>query len=266
MAKKLDLSVIITTKNEATNLPRLLTSLQDQAFDRFETIVVDNYSTDETETIAKRFTSRVYTTGGERSRQRNFGARKARGKFLLFLDADMELPATVIAECMTKFRNHHLVALIIPETVRGKGFFTHIKRLEKELYLNEPTIEAPRAFLKQAFFKIGGYNGKLVAGEDWDLGLRIKKTGKIGRITTSLWHYETSLWRELKHKWYYARNIENYNRLNPDEFNRQRGWVRMFIFWKKRRLLLSQPLTSVELIIIKGIELLLYYLVQVIKI
>lgn len=263
MAKKLDLSVIISTKNEATNLPRLLTSLQDQAFDRFETIVVDNYSTDETETIAKHYTSHVYTAGDERSAQRNFGAQKARGKFLLFLDADMELPATVIAECMTKFRNHHVVALIIPETVRGKGFFTHIKRLEKELYLNEPTIEAPRVFLKQAFFKIGGYNGKLAAGEDWDLGQRIKNVGRVGRIATPLWHFETSFLRELKHKWYYARYIERYARLNTYTFHQQSGGARLALFWKKRHLLFSQPLAATGLFALKGIELLLYYVANV---
>lgn len=261
MEKRIDLSVIIATKNESHNLPRLLQSLKKQTFEDFETIVVDNFSTDRTTTIAKEFTSHVFSHGDERSAQRNFGAAKARGKYFLFLDADMELPQTIISEIVDGFKNKKAVALIIPETVPGHTFFMKVKRLEKKLYENEPTIEAPRAFLEDAFRKIKGYTEDLIAGEDWDIGNRIKKIGSIKRINTPLFHHETSFLRELKHKMYYAKHIHEYKKKHPSAFKKQSGYQRMQLFWKKRHLFLASPHVGISLVVLKSLEFLLYQVV-----
>src|SRR5690349_16355755 len=93
-------SLVVTTKNEAQVLERLLKSLKSQSYLDIEIIVVDNNSTDKTKEIALKYTNLVFSFGPERSSQRNFGAKKATGKYLLFLDADMELEKEVVAECV----------------------------------------------------------------------------------------------------------------------------------------------------------------------
>ena len=96
----LTVSVIVTTKNEADRLPACLESIKKQTYLNIELIVVDNNSRDKTKDIAKSFGARVFDKGPERSAQRNFGVSHAKGDYLLFLDADMELTPKVVEECV----------------------------------------------------------------------------------------------------------------------------------------------------------------------
>ncbi len=95
-------SVVITTKNEEKNIENCLRSIRSQTFKNIELIVVDNFSEDKTAEFAKKYTAKVYFKGNERSAQRNYGAKVASGKYLLYLDADMILSPNLIAECVEK--------------------------------------------------------------------------------------------------------------------------------------------------------------------
>lgn len=77
-------------KNESDCLPRCLKSVKDIVD---EIIIVDTGSTDETVKIAKEFGAQVIFTPwhGDFSRARNAGLNRARGTWILFLDADEEL-------------------------------------------------------------------------------------------------------------------------------------------------------------------------------
>src|SRR5688500_6010720 len=97
-------SVIITTRNEEQVIERLLTSVKAQTYPEIELLVVDNNSEDNTKKITQKYTSKVYDFGPERSAQRNYGASKAKGSYLLFLDADMKLEKDVISECVTAIK------------------------------------------------------------------------------------------------------------------------------------------------------------------
>ncbi len=80
------LSVIILSKNEEEDLKKTLDSV---AF-ADEVIVIDNLSTDDTAAVAEKHKAIVYKRKLENdfSRQRNFGLEKARGDWILFIDAD----------------------------------------------------------------------------------------------------------------------------------------------------------------------------------
>lgn len=93
------ISIIIPARNEAHHLPRLLTSLVRQRNARTEIIVVDDASRDETGAIATGLGAHVLTLT-EADRPAGWfgkpnaclhGSRAARGEWLLFLDADVEL-------------------------------------------------------------------------------------------------------------------------------------------------------------------------------
>src|SRR5687768_16831644 len=94
------ISIIITTKNEQAVIETLLSSIFLQTYKNIEVILVDNNSKDNTLKIPKKFDVKIYTIGPERSAQRNFGAKKSKGKYLLFLDADMELTSDVLNDCI----------------------------------------------------------------------------------------------------------------------------------------------------------------------
>ena len=93
-------SVIVTTKEEQQHLPDCLNSIQNQIYKNIEIIVVDNNSIDKTKEIAKTYTDNVYNKGPERSAQRNYGIKKAKGKYIIYLDADMRLQPNLIEECV----------------------------------------------------------------------------------------------------------------------------------------------------------------------
>ncbi len=90
-------SVIIPTYNRAELLPRALDSVRAQTFGDWEIVLVDDGSTDETETVAAKY-SRILGPRFVYYRQENQGASAARnrglnlsrGRFLAFLDSDDE--------------------------------------------------------------------------------------------------------------------------------------------------------------------------------
>ena len=220
-------STIVPTFNSAETIDKCLKSINDQKYLK-EIIVVDNFSTDQTVQIAKKFTRFVFKKGPERSAQRNFGAQKAKGEWLLFVDADMELTPKVIENALASASKNRLDAIIIPEKVRGGSFWAKCLALEKELYRDRPETWAARFFKKESFNKLGGYDENLIAGEDWDLHLR--STGarfRIGKIPNPIYNIEknTTLVKILKKKYYYAKNIKNYARKHPSTFLLQANFI-----------------------------------------
>jgi len=255
-------SVIIPTKDEEKNLPCLFQSLKKQTFQNFEIIIIDNYSQDETINIAKKYTKKIFTAGPERSAQRNLGAEKASGEFLLFADADMRFQPEVIKNCVSILEsNPKFSGVIIPEIGIGQGFWPKVKALEKRLYLGEKAIEAGRFFRRKAFFAVGGYKKNLIAGEDWDLSERIEnKVGPLCRINTAILHDESTLsfLKDLKKKYYYAKYIERYAKKHPKRFREKSGLRRLEIFFRHSHELLKDPIHAIGLIFLKSIQFTIY--------
>jgi glycosyltransferase involved in cell wall biosynthesis len=115
-----ELSVVIPAKNEAENLPTLLTSLSKQDYLHLaETriIVADAASTDGTQAIVESFSDRLNVQvieGGIPSVGRNRGARAADTEFVLFLDADVELrDTTLLRRAVQRMRSRRLHCLTV---------------------------------------------------------------------------------------------------------------------------------------------------------
>lgn len=86
-------SVIIPLYNREKRINRALESLKNQTFHDFETIIIDDASTDDSFKIASEFTLKnkiilKNKENKERCISRNNGIRSARGKFICFLDSD----------------------------------------------------------------------------------------------------------------------------------------------------------------------------------
>ncbi len=90
-------SIVIPALNEEKYLPLLLRDLTKQSLQDFEVIVIDGKSEDKTVQMAERFASKLkltILTSKERnvSLQRNMGGEKAKGNWIIFMDADNRLP------------------------------------------------------------------------------------------------------------------------------------------------------------------------------
>lgn len=254
-------SIIITTKNEEEVLERLLKSIKSQTFSRIEIIVVDNNSNDNTKKIAKKYTNNVFNKGPERSAQRNFGAKKAVGKYLLVLDADMELTPNVVSECVAEFEKHKKVgAVSIPETSITSTFWENVKAFERTFYNLEgdEVTDAARFFPKKIFDEVGGYDEKITGPEDWDLPERVKKAGyKIGRVRAKIKHYESvpNPFKLAKKKYYYGLNSHRYlakHNINP--IGAKTIYFLRPVFYKNWKRLISHPVLTVSMFVMLTLE------------
>lgn len=91
------ISVVINTLNEAENLPRAIASVKGFAD---EIVVVDMESSDSTPEIAKKLGAKVFThkKTGYVEPARNFAVGKAMNSWVLVLDADEEIPKSLVYE------------------------------------------------------------------------------------------------------------------------------------------------------------------------
>lgn len=207
-------SIVVPTKNSAAILPRLLDSIRAQTHQPLEVIVVDNHSTDgEPELVRLRYPeARFFTQGPERNVQRNFGARQARGEFVMFFDSDMELRPGLVGDCV-RLANEGADAVIIPEEGGGSGYWAECQKLEKRCYFNDPFMEAANRFIRTAaYWKVGGYSETMIAGEDFDLHDRLKAAGfKVARTEMALVHHEPAgFWSVVRKKFYYGSLMREY--------------------------------------------------------
>lgn len=244
-------SVIVTTKNEQAVLTRLLESILNQTYSNIETIVVDNSSSDKTKKIARKYTESVFNKGPERSAQRNFGASKAKGEFLFFLDADMELTPQVIKSCVESIsRTQKCGAVEISEFPIAQNFWEKVKAFERSLYnlKGDYVTDAARFFKKDAFLKVGGYDETITGPEDWDLPEALKKAGfKIARVKPKINHYERipSLSSLLRKKYYYGLKSHRYLSKNQHSiFSPKTIYFLRPVYYQNYPTLLKNPVLS----------------------
>lgn len=93
------LTVCILTKNSQDELPRIFSTIQfaDQI------VVIDDYSTDNTENIARAHKVNFYkrSLNNDFASQRNYALQKAKGEWVLFIDPD-ETVSKALAEEITE--------------------------------------------------------------------------------------------------------------------------------------------------------------------
>lgn len=252
-------SVIVPTKNSSEFLEDCLISIHAQTYASIELIVVDNFSTDATQEIAKRYTRAVMTQGPERSQQRNSGVHIAQGSYVAIIDSDMVLAPAVIEECVIAAANPAVVGVIIPEESFGEGFWAQCKRFERSFYVGVDWMEAARFFSKEVYLTVGGYNPQLVSGEDWDLSQRIATHGAIGRISSFIRHNEgrISLIKTIKKKYYYAQHFKKYVAANTGSasLERQTGIIsRYALFFSQPKKFIHHPLIGAGMLVMKTAE------------
>ncbi len=189
-------SIVLPTLNEAKLLGATLAQFPPELRRMLglELIVSDGGSTDDTLAIAATGADRVVRHDGG-SRQtigagRNAGAKAATGDVLIFLDADARLPdpARFIRTMAEQLDRPGVSAATCPVHIApaerilsdrifhplNNGYIQLMNRLGFGMGRGEC-----QALRRERFNDLGGYDEKLVAGEDYDLFRRARKLGRI---------------------------------------------------------------------------------------
>ena len=111
-------SIVIPTFNSSKYLKATLDSVLSQTYANWECILVDDGSIDLTETISENYREKdnrfqLYKRPEDLpkgpSSARNYGVTKAKGDYLIFLDADDLLATTCLENRVAQFlKNHNL--------------------------------------------------------------------------------------------------------------------------------------------------------------
>ena len=251
-------SVIVPTFNSEETLALCLQSIKGQTYPNVEIIVVDRYSGDGTLKVAEKFNAKVFLKGPERSAQKNRGATKAEGLFLLFMDSDMELTPNVIKECVALCLQRGADAVMIPQVSVARGFLAECRKIERTLYIGYETFNMPRFFRREVFGSVGGFDESLVYGEDFDLGRRIEGAGyRIGRVRAEIRHYEgeLSMKRIMLKAYYYGKALPSFIWKNPSLA--MKGYSPAH-YLRNFKLLLKHPIHLLGLIFMKLVEYIAY--------
>lgn len=213
-------SVIIPCFNSEKFVKACLDSLKKQTYKNIEILVIDNSrSKDKTLEIAKKYTKNVFVTGPERSAQINFGAKKAKGKYLYRVDSDFIVEPNVIEECVRKCEREKIDGIAVHNTsAEGLGFWADVRKFERNTYINDNLIVAVRFFTKKSWTKIGGFDETLFGPEDYDFHNRFVSAGcKWGRINAIERHLgePKSLADIWKKHYFYGEQMVGYYKKYP---------------------------------------------------
>ncbi|MEI7792469.1 MAG: glycosyltransferase [Candidatus Berkelbacteria bacterium] len=200
-------SIIIPTKNSAEYLSRCLKSVRNQTYKNIEIILVDQNSTDNTVDIAKKFDCHIFCiNANERCDQFNFGVKKSTGQYIYIIGSDFVLDAQVVEQAVAKCEIEGYDALYIHNTSDPTiSVWSKIRKFERDMYRGDDLNVAARFFKRDVYVKLGGYDEKLVAAEDYDLHNRLIKAGyKVTTIEAEETHIgEPKTIKEVFDKHYY---------------------------------------------------------------
>lgn len=190
-------SVIIPTYNRAAYLQKALQSVKEQTYQFLEIIVIDDGSTDDTGEMLKNYGGQLryfYQENRGISGARNAGIKRARGKFIAFLDSDdYWLPDKTVQQ-LALFKQHPEYALVAARcaSIRLDGSYRDKNRPGKSGWVLEDLFKAnfirtSAAMIKQECFEnIGLFDEELRECEEYDLWLRIAAQYPVGFINKSL--------------------------------------------------------------------------------
>ncbi|MFQ3578181.1 MAG: glycosyltransferase [Verrucomicrobiia bacterium] len=179
----MDYSIIIPAYNEEQLLPRTLKSLSESMLSlpgEGEIIVVDNNSTDRTPGIARRHGARVvFEPINQISRARNAGARVAKGRYLLFVDADTIAPRPLLENAIRALRTGRVcgggsTVSLDKKVERGRYFLSVWNWLSTTFSIGAGSF---LFCLKEAFDDVNGFSEKVYAGEEIFFSRALKRWG-----------------------------------------------------------------------------------------
>ena len=230
------LSIIIPCYNSASTLESTLESVNDQDFQDWEAIIVNDGSTDATEEMALKWVNRdnrfkYFSKQNEGlGKTRNFGILKANGKYVLPLDSDNLVANDFAKEAIAILESNNEIGVVHgdAEYFGEKSGLWKVDEFDLTKILIGNYIDACAIYRKVLWEKVGGYaeNMPFQGHEDWELwiafgsvGVQFKYLNKITfkyRVTSnSMIHSFSANMIEANNEFVFKK----YSRIYQEQFN-----------------------------------------------
>jgi len=184
-ARKVGVTIVTPMFNSSRYISQVISSIQSQKCDGIdiEFILIDNGSEDDSVDIAEKLGVKVISMPKATIAQmRNYGAGISSGHVIMFVDSDCVLPTRWVQNAV----------MLLNETENagavggGYGLGDDPTWVEKEWVERRKIRGGDVSFLsagslvlyKDLFLEVGGFDDKLITGEDWDLSQKIISSGR----------------------------------------------------------------------------------------
>jgi glycosyltransferase involved in cell wall biosynthesis len=206
-------SVVIPAFNAGGRITRLLDSLEAQHYprDRYEVIVVDNDSQDDTRERAAKYPVLLLSETRRRNpgSARNVGVQQAKGEVIAFIDADCIATPEWIVEAVKvmQMQGADLVAGNIHwlySTPRGAAeIFDSLVHLRNDIHIRTNTAVTANLVVRSAVFEKTGLFPEWKAAEDYMFCLRAAAAGfrMVFGPAVLVLHETRTLWPLLRKAW-----------------------------------------------------------------
>lgn len=231
------LSIVIPTYNSQNTIKPLLSSINNSPsvnFNKLEVIVVDDGSSDDTLKIIKDLYNKfkfkieivIFKKNVGPAKARNLGAKKAQGKYLLFLDGDVELKNKTLANVFKVIGSNKVKAFtgIWDYHQKSTNFFPQFKAIRDWSYWFAEREEYSHYYLfstriagieKKLFQKLNGFieDYREPTVEDIEFTYRIEKQSSIKFCANIIVYHE----------------FENFLPIAIKYFKRSRDWIKLYL-------------------------------------
>lgn len=216
------ISIITSTYNRAKDyLPKCIKSVKAQRGVSYEHIIVDDCSTDNTEEYIDRLRAKeriVYIKTdknfGSDPGPKNIGLKAAKGKYVLFLDDDVQLRPGALMALQTKLEEEKLDVVygdmwIMPHNEKGIAKDFNLQLLSLINYIDTSSA----LIRKSCATYIGGWDESLPKFVDWNFFVRMAKAGfkfkRLPQITFDYYMHESMKSQKVKTKMYNHPDLGN---------------------------------------------------------
>ena len=190
-------SVVIPCYNSGIFIEKAIHSVKNQTYNNIEIVVVNDGSTDPyTLNYFKKIKNVTLINQKNKglSHARNVGIKKAKGKYILPLDADDWIRKDAIKLMVKAIQEFNCEFVYSDIVLEGEKKGIHKKKYNffEQLFINH----LPYLILikKKTLIEIGGYDENMKHGyEDWELNIRLGKNNHFPiNIKEPLFHYRVS--------------------------------------------------------------------------
>lgn len=201
-------SVIVPTYNRAHLVRETIDSILSQTFNDFELIIVDDESTDSTDEVVKSYKDKriryfKHQHHGIIAANRNYGIRRAKGKYIAFCDDDDLWFPQKLEKQVQELEKDSQIGLVCNNEIGFDDKGDHGELIKTKLTDQDFTFESLIAvnrvststvLVRKAVLNDVGMmdeSPELVAVEDYELWLRIAKKYRVKYIDMPLGKYRT---------------------------------------------------------------------------